>query len=125
MKTAQGRNEPRCILIIEDREDVLGLLTMIATLEGWAVAGVKNGQDAFKAFSPSRFALALVDVNLCDGIDGIAVAQRLLLEDSALRVVMMSGKPGDEDRASRAGLGAFLAKPFAPTRIIELLQRRV
>jgi len=125
MDENQRRADERCLLIVEDREDILGLLTTIATLQGWVVAGAKNGPDALKAFSAGRFKLALVDVTLTDGMGGIEVAQSFLRLDPALKIVMMSGSPGDEDRVREAGLGHFLAKPFPPTRLIELLERRI
>lgn len=51
--------------------------------------------------------------------DGVAACARLLARRPGLKVLMISGNPGHGPRATAAGLGRVLAKPFT----LEELQR--
>lgn len=112
------------ILIVEDHDDLLGLLTAIVTKEGWVVVGVESGKDALGAFSPGKFAMALVDVGLGDDMDGIEISKKFRSLDPSLHIVMTSGRPRDQERVEQIGLGDFLVKPFLPPQIVALLQSR-
>jgi CheY-like chemotaxis protein len=100
------------ILIVEDDADVRRCIARFVYRLGGEAVTVASGPDAFQSFRPRQFDVVLTDVDLKEGMDGIAVAKELLAQEPGLRVVVMSGNPKNEALAQNAGLRDFLAKPF-------------
>jgi DNA-binding response OmpR family regulator len=105
--------ETKRILIVEDEPSLLGLLSLFFSSQlGWEVVAVADGAAALDAFQAGRFHMLLADVDLGGGPDGIEVARKLRDQDPPLKVLMMSGEPGNEAKVRKARLGPFVAKPF-------------
>ena len=110
-------------LVVEDVPDIRDLLAFVIRHCGWEVDAVLSGTEALWLFQPGRYDLVLADINLGGGLDGIAVAQRLLQSEPGLRIVMMSGdSSGDAERAAAAGLGRILVKPFTPDELQAIIK---
>ncbi len=115
--SARGRTPPpgrgERVLVVED-EDIArqGLQGILAEL-GYAVVGVRSGEDAIAIPDDPPFDLLLTDVVL-PGAAGPAVADSLKGRWPALRVVLMSGYAEDEAVRRGVSVGAvrFLQKPF-------------
>jgi DNA-binding response OmpR family regulator len=107
-------------MIVEDDPAIRRLLTRCIQGVGWEVLAVASCSEAFHNFQPGRFKALLSDVDL-GGKNGIELARELLLIDPALRVVLMSGMPVNENKAKQAGFGIFLHKPLDLDRIRGLL----
>jgi CheY-like chemotaxis protein len=111
-------------LVVEDAPDLSSLLATVIRLSGWVVEVVANGAEALQTFKPGSYDLVITDINLGGGLDGIALAQRLLALEPGLRITVMSGSASaDADRAKAAGLGSILAKPFEPKQVLEIIRR--
>jgi CheY-like chemotaxis protein len=77
-----------------------------------------NGIEAMQVWSehPSEIKLLLTDVRMPVGMSGYDVAENLQALNPALKVIFVSGYPGEgseQERASKRG-AMFLAKPCAP-----------
>ncbi|WP_420245527.1 response regulator [Roseiterribacter gracilis] len=111
------------ILVIDDERSVgVTLRDMLETL-GHTVVAVQNATDALVKARSKNFDVAIVDVNLGPGIDGISLT-RELRHRFGLRAVIISGflQGTLKDFASEAA-DAVLAKPFVSSQMEEALAR--
>lgn len=110
------------ILIIEDEESLLRLLTILLSSRGHLVTAVQDGDEGLAAMALSRFDLVLLDLML-PGRDGFEVC-RAIKENPQTRhipVVILTARKGsaDLDRGMELGADAFLTKPFKSSRVME------
>jgi len=110
------------ILLIEHDEDTLFLLSNLLTKRGYAVQACHGGCDVveLKHAVPD---LVILDKDL-PTIDGIAVCKflRLRPESKTTPIIMISGRPV-RHVAKRAGVDAFLMKPFNLAELLETVDR--
>ena len=102
------------ILVIEDDRNVRVLLADELRRRGYHVLESASGEQAFEMFSSSpRIHLLLTDVVLQFG-SGPTVARRLKTIDPGVRVLYMTGLPGQIAPEVADGVGVpFIQKPFS------------
>lgn len=107
------------ILLVEDEESLVNVLTLNLELEGYVVEVAQNGRIALEKFNPS-FDLVILDVMLPE-INGFDVCTRLR-EKSDIPILFTSAKGNSLDRVTGLKNGAddYLVKPF---NLEELLLR--
>jgi formate/nitrite transporter len=114
------------MLIIDDEEIVLRSCRKIFEAEGFEVVTTSNPQEGLKLVSEASF-----DVILCDwmmpGFDGMDVVEEIDKRSPNSAVVMISGYPtvGRATEAMKRGAMDYLAKPFRPEEIIEVVKKAV
>ena len=105
------------ILIVDDEESLLRLLTVYLTRMGYSASGCTSASAARSLFGsdPHAFALAIVDLTLPDG-RGDQLALDLLSMSPQLKVILFSGYVVSEEAFPpelRARVGV-IQKPFVP-----------
>jgi formate/nitrite transporter len=114
------------MLIIDDEEIVLKSCRKIFEAEGFSVVTTANPHEGLKLVSEGAF-----DVILCDwmmpGFDGMDVVEEIDKTSPNSAVVMISGYPsvGRATEAMKRGAMDYLAKPFRPEEIIEVVKKAV
>ena len=116
----------RSILVVEDNERVRELIEDTLSEEGFAVTAVGDGAAALAAVEREDFALAVIEVGLPGGIDGLTAAQRARAVRPALRCLFTArfppGSVWDNPESDD-----FIARPFDRRELLgcvfELLQR--
>lgn len=106
------RDKPQ-ILVIDDEEDVCGLLKKVLTLEGYTVFTALDGVSGIKKVEEKKPDIVLLDLKM-PHMDGIEVLRRIKRIDKNIVVVMITAY-GTMDTARMAmKLGAFdyITKPF-------------
>lgn len=112
------------ILLAED-EEVLRML-IVDTLEddGYTIDEACDGLEALQLIEENDYDLVLVDY-MMPGLTGIEVIEkvRVLPNKQNLKIMMLTAKSQqkDEERAKQAGANYFLAKPFSPIKLAELV----
>jgi signal transduction histidine kinase/CheY-like chemotaxis protein len=106
----------RKILVVDDEEDILGLVTQILSRQGYEVQGAPDGQNALVHLGKQRFDLIISDWKM-PGINGQQLYQRLLEIDpkAAATMIFMTGdvlSEKTEKYLSEQGK-TCLAKPFS------------
>ena len=81
-----------------------------------------DGAEALRRVAERRPALVLTDL-MMPGVDGAELARRLKADPSTrdLPIIAMSGGPS-QDEALAAGCNDFIAKPFRPREMADLLR---
>jgi two-component system nitrogen regulation response regulator NtrX len=108
------------VLVVDDEANMRLMLEAVLADEGFETRGAAGGAEALAALRGFEPELALVDLVLGDGPDGIAVLEQLQARQPDLVVIMMSGQAtlGDAVRATKLGAFQFLAKPIGTESVI-------
>ncbi len=108
----------RKILIIDDEEDILKLLSMVLRKEGfeniYVAEDAKSGYALFQRVNPD---IILLDIMLPDE-EGYEVCKRIR-ENSNVPILFMSAKTEEIDRILGFALGGddYITKPFSPKEV--------
>jgi len=114
------------MLIIDDEEIVLKSCRKIFEAEGFEVVTTPNPQEGLKLVSEKTFDVILVDW-MMPGFDGMDVVEEIDKRSPNSAMVMISGYPtvGRATEAMKRGAMDYLAKPFRPEEIIEIVKKAV
>lgn len=106
------------ILIAEDDEDIVELLSLYLTGEDFTVFSAGNGLQALERVEVERIDVAILDIMLpvLNGYDLL----RKIREKHNFPVIILSAKDLDTDRILGLNLGAdaYLTKPFNPLEVV-------
>jgi DNA-binding response OmpR family regulator len=109
------------VMIVEDQALLAMELELVLTDSGCDVIGcAMDRASAFAIAERERPDLALIDVNLLDGMTGPQIAQRLVSEHSAA-VVFLTANPEQIPDGFSGALGA-VSKPFDEQTIRAVVQ---
>lgn len=108
-------------LVIEDDDDIRGLLEIVLAQMGFVVSSVDTGHKGIERARTESPDFITLDVGLPD-IDGIAVLTQLRTFYAG-KVVMITarGEQADHKLALAAGASGYLLKPFRPKALREQL----
>ncbi|MCK6512900.1 response regulator [Myxococcota bacterium] len=110
------------ILIIEDNEQNLYLLTFILEKHGYAVISARDGLQGVQLAQTQPLALILLDIQL-PLMDGYAVAALLRtynsLSHTPIVAVTSYAMFGDRERILAAGCDGYIEKPINPQTFVE------
>lgn len=112
------------VALVEDDDAFRAALAERLTLAGLSVTEFPTGDAALKALTSQFDGVVVTDLRM-PGLDGRQLIDRLAVIDPDLPVVVMTGH-GDIAEAvdvMKRGAYDFLAKPFAPERLLETLHR--
>jgi CheY-like chemotaxis protein len=116
------------ILVIEDNEQNLYLVTFILEKHGYRVEAAREGQEGVSRAGALLPDLILLDIQL-PGMDGYAVAQRLRENPalSAVPIVAVTSyaMAGDRDRALAAGCTGYIEKPINPETFLQQVEQHL
>ena len=114
----------KCILIVEDDEDLADLLKMRLEEEGFAAHAVTQGSAGLSYASEHQLDLVILDLRLPD-ISGLEVAKALrrIYHPWVLPLLMLTGldKPVDQLRGFSHGADAYLTKPYDPEELLKTI----
>ena len=116
------------VLVADDDEDILLLVTTRLRRDGFNIISARSGDEALALVRERRPALAVLDIGM-PGLDGVQVLEQIRADDDlrAMLVVLLTAKAQESDvrRGFDAGADAYVKKPFSPAdlsaRVRELL----
>lgn len=105
-----------CVLLVEDEPNIAEAIRFILARDGWDVTVESDGAAALGRVSAMRPDLVILDLML-PGMSGLEILNSLRADPAhaALKVMMLTAKGQSRDReaAERAGVSAFMSKPFS------------
>jgi len=106
------------ILIVDDNEQILKILTQYIETEGWPYLTARSGEEALALFDAASPSMMLLDIML-PGIDGLEVCKRIR-SVSNIPILMITAKDEDADRILGLDIGAddYIVKPFSPGEVM-------
>lgn len=116
------------LILIEDNEDMLSLLSDLLSLEGFAVIGYcgkENNAEIMASLREEKPNLVLLDAHI-PGMDSFMLLRdiRQDQEIANTQILMSSGMPLEEE-SQQAGADGFIAKPFMPDELIEKIKTMI
>lgn len=120
------------ILVIEDNEQNLYLVSFILEKHGYQVCAARDGQEGIDMAESIRPDLILLDIQL-PVMDGHTVARLLRTNAELARVPIIAvtsyAMTGDREKSIEAGCNGYIEKPINPDTFLQqieehLLQKR-
>lgn len=106
------------ILVVDDEESILNLVTAYLRPEGYKVYTARDGTSGLKAARSYKPDLIVLDIML-PSMDGIELLSRLRRE-SDVYVIMLTAKTEETDKLVGLAIGAddYVTKPFSPRELV-------
>lgn len=100
------------ILIVDDEKEIVDLLEVYLSNDGYSAYKCYNGLEAMKCIEQSQIDLAILDIMLPD-IDGFRLCQKIR-EKFYFPIIMLTAKIEDSDKIMGLTIGAddYITKPF-------------
>jgi len=125
LQTGSGR-----ILVMDDEEALLILLTQILEWLGYEVESVRDGLEAIELYQKAKdsgrhFDIVLLDLTIPGGTGGKEVAARLREVDDSVILIVSSGYSNTPIMSEfrKYGFDDVLSKPWTPVQLSEVLRR--
>ena len=113
------------VLVVEDNAiAAIDLSEMIVSMGHEVCGTAATEREALALVNAERPTLALLDVGLARGDNGIAVAQKLR-DLFGLPVIFVTGCSGEFDRLGLSPMGPVIRKPFSPRAVQNAVTRAV
>jgi two-component system response regulator VanR len=108
------------VLIIDDEKEIVELIEIYLSNEGYQVYKAGSGMDGLKILETQKIHLVVLDI-MMPGIDGLETCRKIR-QKMNIPIIMLSAKSQDMDKILGLGTGAddYMVKPFNP---IELMAR--
>jgi DNA-binding response OmpR family regulator len=109
------------ILIVDDNEDSLRIVTRILTSNGYEVAVARNGRDGVESALETVPELIILDIMMPE-MNGLEALEELRKHaaTSAVPVILLTAKSHDEDviEGYRVGADYYMTKPFSAKQLL-------
>ncbi len=112
------------LLLIDDEPDILRVLSMSLTADGYDVVSAQNGHEAMAAFEKEKPDIVITDIKM-PGMDGIEVLKKIKALNVDTEVIIITGH-GDIENAIEAlkhGASDFINKPVRDEALTIALRR--
>lgn len=112
------------VLVVDDDEDILRLLTMRLKARRFRVTGVGSAEQALAQIAVDPPRVVVSDIRL-PGIDGLALFEEIRRSRPTLPVILLTahGNIPDAVDATSRGVFGYLTKPFDSQILLEKIDR--
>ena len=102
------------VLIVEDDQDIAGLLQVHLQELGLQVEHCSDGESATELLAQKQFQIALLDIML-PGVDGLSLCREFKTKHPQMSIVLLTSKSSEMDRVIGLEMGAddYICKPFS------------
>jgi two-component system, cell cycle response regulator DivK len=113
------------ILIVEDQEDLRGVLRTLLAGSGYEVVEAADGRAGVAKAQSERPDLILMDIQLpvLDGYDATRqIKANPDLKATPIIAVSSFAMKGDEEKARTAGCDHYVTKPYSPIQLLGIIR---
>jgi two-component system response regulator GlrR len=112
------------VLVVDDDEDILKLLTMRLRAKGFRITAVGSAEQALAQIAVDPPRVVVSDVRL-PGLDGLALFEEIRRTRPTLPVILLTahGNIPDAVAATSRGVFGYLTKPFDSQILLEKIDR--
>ena len=116
----------RRVLVVDDAEANIHLVSFILVKNGYEVIKARNGAEGIVLAIREKPDLVLLDIQLPD-IDGLEVVKRIRASEADGRIPIVAltsyAMPGDRERLIAAGCTGYISKPIDVKTFIEEIEK--
>jgi len=113
------------IVVVEDDDDIRGLVAFRLERAGHAVHQASDGESGLATIAAASPDVVLLDW-MMPGMDGLEVCRRLRADPdtAALPVVLLTARAREADaaRGLAAGADAYISKPFTQEELMDAMR---
>ena len=113
------------ILICDDQKDIVNVLRIYLTPEGYDLYEAYNGQQAVELCKEKQMDLILLDV-MMPVMDGVTATAKIR-EFSNAPIILLTAKSETEDKVLGLNVGAddYITKPFVPVEVLARIRSQL
>lgn len=114
------------ILICDDEKEILEILELFLSKEGYKIIKAYDGEEALKVIDENNdIALAILDI-MMPKVDGNNLV-KIIRENLSIPIIMISAKNQDSDKILALELGAddYITKPFNPLEMVARVNAQI
>jgi len=118
------KNRP-CIMVVDDQQEMLDMLTRIFKLEGYDVAVASDGRAALALLDKRSPALVVLDIIMPE-LDGFQVLN-LIRQRSNIPIIMLTARSEvtSVHRALALGADDYVRKPFSAREVVARVKAKL
>ncbi|MBU8905152.1 response regulator transcription factor [Desertibacillus haloalkaliphilus] len=107
------------LLVVDDEESIVTLLTFNLEKEGYEVVTASDGVTALELAQTQGFDLAILDLMIPE-MDGLEVCKQMRQNHVLTPILMLTAKDDEFDKVLGLELGAddYMTKPFSPREVV-------
>jgi two-component system cell cycle response regulator DivK len=113
------------ILVVEDQEDLRGVLRTLLTGSGYEMLEAADGRAGVAKAKSDRPDLILMDIQM-PILDGYEATRQIkadpALEATPVIAVSSFAMKGDEQKARAAGCDHYVTKPYSPIQLLRVVR---
>ena len=113
------------ILVVEDQEDLRGVLRDLFTNSGYTVIEAVDGAAGVASAKSDRPDIILMDIQM-PIIDGYEATRQIKadpnLTSTPIVAVSSFAMKGDEEKARAAGCDDYVTKPYSPIQLLRMVR---
>jgi len=123
------KKESQCrgkkILVVDDDQDVLELISVLLSSEGYEITSANCGNSALKLFAsaPENFDLVITDY-MMPNFSGLELARGIQGLNSSTPILLCTGYIDEvpKDKVSKLGVKQVIEKPFSSAYFREIIR---
>jgi len=116
---------PKRILVVEDQEDLRGVLRDLFTRSGYIVIEAADGATGVASAKSNRPDIILMDIQM-PVIDGYEATRRIKADPTLAHIPVVAvssfAMKGDEEKARAAGCDHYVTKPYSPIALLRMIR---
>src|SRR5690242_3047165 len=113
------------ILVVEDQEDLRGILRDLLTSSGYEVLEAADGRTGVDKAEAEKPDLILMDIQM-PVMDGYDATQKIKadpdLKPIPIVAVSSFAMKGDEEKARASGCDHYITKPYSPMQLLRTIR---
>ena len=113
------------ILVVEDQEDLRGVLRDLFTRSGYIVIEATDGAAGVASAKSDRPDIILMDIQM-PVIDGYEATRRIKADPTLAQIPVVAvssfAMKGDEEKARAAGCDHYVTKPYSPIQLLRMIR---
>jgi len=112
------------ILVVDDEQDIVEVLSYLFKRAGYAPVQASNGRSAIEAVLGGNISLVILDYMLPD-MNGLEVLRELKRIQPDIKIIIITGRATDRVLSDvvEAGANGYIIKPFINDRLLELVRK--
>lgn len=107
------------LLVVDDEESILTLITYNLKQAGFAIDTASDGKEALQKAKSETYDLIVLDLMIPE-MDGLEVCRQIRQEKYHMPILMLTAKDDEFDKVLGLELGAddYMTKPFSPRELV-------
>jgi two-component system cell cycle response regulator DivK len=113
------------VLVVEDQEDLRGVLRTLLNGSGYEMLEAADGQAGVATAKSEQPDLILMDIQMpvMDGYEATCqIKSQANLKAIPIIAISSFAMKGDEEKARAAGCGHYVTKPYSPMQLLKIIR---